>query len=52
MAGFLGGKNMTKRPVSLTVIAVLLIVLSLLALVGVFTMGSNPASIHGRSSRR
>ena len=34
---------MTKRPVSLTIIAVLLVVLSLLALIGVFTMGSNPA---------
>ena len=32
-----------KRPVSLTIIAWVLIVLSLLALVGVFTMRSNPA---------
>src|SRR6185437_6054206 len=37
--------NMTKRPVSLTIIAVLLVVLSLLALVGVFTMQSNPAMV-------
>lgn len=36
---------MTKRPVSLTIIAVLLVVLSLLALVGVFTMQSNPAMV-------
>ena len=33
---------MTKRPLSLTIIAWVLIVLSLLALVGAFTMGSNP----------
>jgi len=32
-----------KRPLSLTIIAWVLIVLSLLALVGVFTMRSNPA---------
>ena len=36
---------MAKRPVSLTIIAVLLVVLSLLALVGVFTMQSNPAMV-------
>ena len=36
---------MTKRPVSLTIIAVLLVVLSLLALIGVFTMQSNPAMV-------
>jgi hypothetical protein len=35
--------NMTKRPVSLTIIAWLLMVLSLLALIGTFTMASNPA---------
>lgn len=34
---------MTKRPLSLTIIAWVLVVLSLLALVGAFTMGSNPA---------
>jgi hypothetical protein len=34
---------MEKRPISLTIIAWLLIVLSLLALIGVFTMQSNPA---------
>ena len=34
---------MQKRPVSLTIIAWVLIVLSLLALVGTFTMRSNPA---------
>lgn len=34
---------MEKRPLSLTIIAWLLVALSLLALVGVFTMGSNPA---------
>lgn len=33
---------MTKRPLSLTIIAWVLVVLSLLALVGAFTMGSNP----------
>ena len=33
---------MEKRPLSLTIIACVLIVLSLLALVGVFTMSSNP----------
>jgi hypothetical protein len=32
-----------KRPISLTIIAWVLIILSLLALVGVFTMKSNPA---------
>jgi len=37
--------KMTKRPVSLTIIAVLPVVLSLLALVGVFTMQSNPAMV-------
>jgi hypothetical protein len=36
---------MAKRPVSLTIIAVLLVVLSLLALVGAFTMQSNPAML-------
>ena len=36
---------MEKRPLSLTIIAWALIVLSLLALVGVFTMGSNPAML-------
>ena len=36
---------MTKRPVSLTIIAVLLVVLSLLALIGTFTMQSNPAMV-------
>lgn len=36
---------MEKRPLSLTIIAWLLVVLSLLALVGVFTMGSNPAMV-------
>lgn len=36
---------MAKRPVSLTIIAVLLVVLSLLALIGVFTMQSNPAMV-------
>lgn len=36
---------MAKRPVSLTVIAVLLVILSLLALVGTFTMQSNPAMV-------
>jgi len=36
---------MEKRPVSLTIIAWLLIVLSLLALVGVFTMASNPVMV-------
>jgi len=34
---------MQKRPLSLTIIAWVLIILSLLALVGVFTMRSNPA---------
>ena len=34
---------MTKRPLSLTIIAWVLVGLSLLALVGAFTMGSNPA---------
>jgi len=34
---------MEKRPLSLTIIAWILIVLSLLALVGTFTMASNPA---------
>jgi ABC-type uncharacterized transport system permease subunit len=33
---------MEKRPLSLTIIAWVLIVLSAIALVGVFTMGSNP----------
>lgn len=33
---------MTKRPLSLTIIVWVLVVLSLLALVGAFTMGSNP----------
>jgi hypothetical protein len=35
---------MEKRPTSMTVIGVLLIIFALLALVGVFTMGSNPAA--------
>jgi hypothetical protein len=34
---------MVKRPLSLTIIVWVLVILSLLALVGVFTMGSNPA---------
>lgn len=34
-----------KRPISLTIIAWVLIVLSLLALVGTFTMASNPAMV-------
>ena len=34
-----------KRPLSLTIIAWVLIVLSLLALVGTFTMASNPAMV-------
>ena len=34
---------MEKRPLSLTIIAWVLIVISVLALVGAFTMGSNPA---------
>ena len=36
---------MQKRPLSLTIIAWVLIVLSLLALVGTFTMASNPAMV-------
>ena len=36
---------MEKRPLSLTIIAWILIVLSLLALVGTFTMASNPAMV-------
>jgi hypothetical protein len=36
---------MQKRPLSLTIIASVLIILSLLALVGVFTMRSNPAMV-------
>lgn len=36
---------MEKRPLSLTIIAWVLVVLSLLALVGVFTMGSNPVMV-------
>jgi hypothetical protein len=35
--------DMEKRPLSLTIIAWLLIILSLLALVGTFTLRSNPA---------
>jgi flagellar basal body-associated protein FliL len=38
-------EKMQKRPVSLTIIAWVLIVLSLLALVGIFTMSSNPAMV-------
>jgi multisubunit Na+/H+ antiporter MnhC subunit len=34
---------MEKRPLSLTIIAWVLIVISVLALIGAFTMGSNPA---------
>jgi hypothetical protein len=36
---------MEKRPLSLTIIAWVLVVLSLLALVGVFTMASNPTML-------
>lgn len=36
---------MEKRPLSLTIIAWVLIILSLLALVGIFMMGSNPAMV-------
>jgi len=36
---------MEKRPLSLTIIAWVLVVLSVLALVGMFTMGSNPAMV-------
>jgi len=36
---------MTKRPISLTIIAWILIVLSLLALVGTFTMAKNPQMV-------
>lgn len=36
---------MEKRPLSLTIIAWVLVVLSLLALVGAFTMQSNPAMV-------
>jgi hypothetical protein len=36
---------MEKRPLSLTIIACVLVVLSLLALVGVFTMQSNPTML-------
>ena len=36
---------MTKRPISLTIIAWLLIVLSVLALIGTFTMRSNPQMV-------
>lgn len=36
---------MEKRPLSLTIIAWVLVVLSLLALVGVFTMRSNPVMV-------
>ena len=36
---------MQKRPLSLTIIAWVLIVLSLLAMVGTFTMASNPAMV-------
>jgi hypothetical protein len=38
-----GNEHMTKRPLSLTIIAGILVIFSLLALVGAFTMGSNPA---------
>jgi inner membrane protein involved in colicin E2 resistance len=37
--------TMTKRPISLTIIAWILIVLSLLALVGTFTMAKNPQMV-------
>jgi hypothetical protein len=36
---------MTKRPISLTIIAWILIVLSLLALIGTFTMSKNPQMV-------